>query len=142
MVAVAHPPPPHLGARSDPAAASRPSSSLDHAHPTAAAHPPPIISAAAQQQGAGPPPAAAPQPHHVGVKVRGLPYRSSPADILAFFSGYQFLSDSLQLGLDSAGRPSGEAWIRFVSPGEAQRAVQDLHGKYMGKRYLELCTCG
>ncbi len=77
----------------------------------------------------------------VTVKLRGLPYRSSPADILAFFSGYQFLPDSLQLGLDSAGRPSGEAWLSFVSPGEAQRAVQDLNRRYLGPRYLELSTC-
>jgi hypothetical protein len=41
------------------------------------------------------------------LQVRGLPYRSSPADILTFFQGYQYLPDSLQIGLDSLGRPSG-----------------------------------
>lgn len=31
------------------------------------------------------------------MQVRGLPYRSSPAEILAFFSGFQYLPDSLQV---------------------------------------------
>lgn len=49
-------------------------------------------------------------------QVRGLPYRSSPAEILTFFQGYQYLPDSLQIGLDSLGRPSGEAWLTFINP--------------------------
>ena len=75
------------------------------------------------------------------VKVRGLPYRSTPADILSFFIGYQYLPDSLQIGLDSLGRPSGEAWLTFVNPGEATRAVRDLNRQFLGNRYLELCIC-
>ena len=73
--------------------------------------------------------------------MRGLPYRSSPADILAFFQGYQYLPDSLQIGLDSLGRPSGEAWLTFVTPAEALRAVRDLNRHYLGNRYLELSIC-
>ncbi|KAL6763408.1 hypothetical protein V8C86DRAFT_3012807 [Haematococcus lacustris] len=70
--------------------------------------------------------------------VRGLPYRSSPADILAFFQGYQYLPDSLQIGLDTIGRPSGEAWLSFSSPQEAMRSVKELNRQFMGNRYLEL----
>ncbi|GFH06305.1 uncharacterized protein HaLaN_00913, partial [Haematococcus lacustris] len=47
--------------------------------------------------------------------VRGLPYRSSPADILAFFQGYQYLPDSLQIGLDTIGRPSGVSGLLAAS---------------------------
>lgn len=75
------------------------------------------------------------------VKVRGLPYRSSPAEILAFFLGYQYLPDSLQIGLDSMGRPSGEAWLTFVTPQEAMRAICDLNRQFLGTRYLELSIC-
>jgi hypothetical protein len=75
------------------------------------------------------------------VKVRGLPYRSTPNDILSFFIGYQYLPDSLQIGLDSLGRPSGEAWLTFVNPGEATRAVRDLNRQFLGNRYLELGIC-
>lgn len=73
--------------------------------------------------------------------MRGLPYRSSPAEILTFFQGYQYLPDSLQIGLDSLGRPSGEAWLTFVNPQEALRAVRDLNRHYLGNRYLELSLC-
>ncbi len=55
-----------------------------------------------------------------GAQIRGLPYRCSPAEILAFFEGYQYMPDSLQIGLDSAGRPSGEAWLTFNSPEEGK----------------------
>jgi heterogeneous nuclear ribonucleoprotein F/H len=75
------------------------------------------------------------------VKIRGLPFRSSPADILSFFSGYHYLPDSLQIGLDQLGRPSGEAWLNFVSPQEAMRSVRDLNRHYLGNRYLELSVC-
>jgi len=80
-------------------------------------------------------------PTSATVKVRGLPYRSSPAEILTFFQGYQYLPDSLQIGLDSLGRPSGEAWLTFVNPPEALRAVRDLNRHYLGSRYLELSIC-
>jgi heterogeneous nuclear ribonucleoprotein F/H/epithelial splicing regulatory protein 1/2 len=66
-------------------------------------------------------------------KVRGLPYRSTPMDILGFFYGYNYLPDSLQIGLDSLGRPSGEAWLSFASPDEAKRAVRDLNRQYLGR---------
>ena len=73
--------------------------------------------------------------------MRGLPYRSTPVEILGFFNGYQYLPDSLQIGLDSLGRPSGEAWLTFVSAEEAMRAVRGLNRQYLGSRYLELSLC-
>ncbi|GFR41617.1 hypothetical protein Agub_g2342 [Astrephomene gubernaculifera] len=75
------------------------------------------------------------------IKIRGLPYGSSPSEILAFFQSYHFLPDTLQIGLDQLGRPSGEAWLSFSSPQEALRAVRDLNRHYLGNRYLELSIC-
>lgn len=75
------------------------------------------------------------------VKMRGLPYHSSPSDILNFFNGYNAVSDTLQIGLDSLGRPSGEAWITFQDPGSALLAVRELNRHYLGNRYLELSVC-
>ncbi len=75
------------------------------------------------------------------VKIRGLPYRSSPSEILAFFQNYHYLPDTLQIGLDQLSRPSGEAWLSFASPQEALRAVRDLNRHYLGNRYLELSIC-
>lgn len=75
------------------------------------------------------------------VKMRGLPYRASPAAILDFFTGYHYLPDSLQMGLDASGKPSGEAWLSFISSDEAKRAVNDLNRRYLGTRYIELSVC-
>ncbi|KAG2452074.1 hypothetical protein HYH02_003110 [Chlamydomonas schloesseri] len=75
------------------------------------------------------------------IKIRGLPYGSSPSEILGFFQTYHFLPDTLQIGLDQLGRPSGEAWLSFTSPQEALRAVRDLNRHYLGNRYLELSIC-
>lgn len=100
-----------------------------------------------------PPPAGAVQGQFLGgsrvvqaassptVKIRGLPYRSSPSEILAFFQNYHYLPDTLQIGLDQLSRPSGEAWLSFASPQEALRAVRDLNRHYLGNRYLELSIC-
>mmetsp|Transcript_28108 Transcript_28108/g.75907 ORF Transcript_28108/g.75907 Transcript_28108/m.75907 type:complete len:391 (+) Transcript_28108:35-1207(+) len=85
--------------------------------------------------------AAVHNPTSSTVKVRGLPYRSSPAEILAFFSGFQYLPDSLQIGLDSLGRPSGEAWLSFINANEALKSVRDLNRHFLGNRYLELSIC-
>ncbi|KAG2488109.1 hypothetical protein HYH03_013258 [Edaphochlamys debaryana] len=75
------------------------------------------------------------------IKIRGLPYGSTPTEILAFFQSYQYLPDTLQIGLDQLGRPSGEAWLSFSGPQEALRAVRDLNRHYLGNRYLELSIC-
>jgi hypothetical protein len=72
------------------------------------------------------------------VKIRGLPFRATPTDILSFFDGYGYLAASLQLGVDALGRPSGEAWLSFTTPGEALRAVRERNRHYLGARYLEL----
>ncbi len=72
------------------------------------------------------------------VKIRGLPFRATPLDILTFFEGYGYVANSLQLGVDALGRPSGEAWLGFSSSEEALRAVRERNRAYLGQRYLEL----
>ncbi|KIZ06356.1 hypothetical protein MNEG_1601 [Monoraphidium neglectum] len=72
------------------------------------------------------------------VKIRGLPFRATPLDIFNFFEGYDHQVDSLQLGVDALGRPSGEAWLTFSSCEEALRAVRERNRHYLGNRYLEL----
>eukprot|EP00198_Chlamydomonas_reinhardtii_P002932 XP_001692268.1 predicted protein [Chlamydomonas reinhardtii] len=79
------------------------------------------LSAAGQQSGLG----TATSPT---IKIRGLPYGSSPSEILAFFQTYHFLPDTLQIGLDQLGRPSGEAWLSFTNPQEALRATTTVFG--------------
>lgn len=72
------------------------------------------------------------------VKIRGLPFRATPMDIISFFNGFEYIPESLHLGVDALGRPSGEAWLSFSSYEEARRAMESRNRHYMGTRYLEL----
>eukprot|EP00879_Flechtneria_rotunda_P015594 GHRR01016309.1.p1 GENE.GHRR01016309.1~~GHRR01016309.1.p1 ORF type:complete len:194 (+),score=47.29 GHRR01016309.1:267-848(+) len=72
------------------------------------------------------------------IKIRGLPFRATPLDIFNFFENYDVIAESLQLGVDALGRPSGEAWLTFTSSEEALRAVRERNRHYLGNRYLEL----
>lgn len=64
--------------------------------------------------------------------------RSTPLDIFNFFDSYDIIAESLQLGVDALGRPSGEAWLTFATSDEALRAVRERNRHYLGHRYLEL----
>jgi hypothetical protein len=64
--------------------------------------------------------------------------RATPLDIFNFFEGYEIIAESLQLGVDALGRPSGEAWLTFGGSEEALRAVRERNRHYLGNRYLEL----
>mmetsp|Transcript_8716 Transcript_8716/g.28688 ORF Transcript_8716/g.28688 Transcript_8716/m.28688 type:complete len:294 (-) Transcript_8716:182-1063(-) len=88
-----------------------------------------------QPMGMGPPSAGC------TLKLRGLPFRISPEEIMQFFQGYQFVPGSLTLGQDNLGRPSGEGWIIFVSAEEAERAQRERNREYIGSRYIELSVC-
>jgi len=72
------------------------------------------------------------------IKLRGLPYGSNKKDILSFFKGFAVLEASVTFGINSDGRPSGEAWVSFQSLEEARRAVRDKDRHHMGDRYVEL----
>jgi len=49
--------------------------------------------------------------------------------------------DSLFLGTDGRGRPSGEGWLTFETPDEALRCARERNRQYMGSRYLEISLC-
>ena len=77
-----------------------------------------------------PQPLAAPQqrgPTGTTVKMRGLPFRVSPAEVLSFFAGFEVAPDTLHLGSDAQGRPSGEGWLSFTTEEEAARAARERH---------------
>ena len=70
------------------------------------------------------------------VRMRGLPFRATVDDVLRFFTGFHVMPAGIVLG-QRDGRPSGEAWVTFASPNEAQRALSMNH-KNIGSRYVEL----
>ena len=72
------------------------------------------------------------------LRLRGLPYSASEAEVAAFFDGLR--PASIAIGRDDKGRASGEARVEFGSEGEAQAALQTHAGKKFGtsSRYIEL----
>ena len=67
------------------------------------------------------------------------PTRHAPSqvdDIFRFFNGFQVVPGGIVIG-QRDGRASGEAWVTFASPAEAQRALSKNNAN-LGSRYIEL----
>jgi len=60
------------------------------------------------------------------LKIKGLPYSVQRDDILAFFSDYGMIQDSLKIGVMSDGRLTGEACVLFETSEECQNAQAKL----------------
>lgn len=74
---------------------------------------------------------------HVCIKMRGLPFSALPNDIMDFFEGYKIAPNGIHIVPGVADRPTGEAFVEFVSKDEAHRAMQ-YHPRTMGGRFIEL----
>jgi len=75
---------------------------------------------------------------HTGyLRMRGLPFTSTKLDIFNFFMEYSPVEDSVTLTYRSDGRATGEGYIAFKTPDNAQDAMT-LHRNTMGSRYIEL----
>lgn len=75
---------------------------------------------------------------HTGfLRMRGLPFSAMKEDIFKFFVGYNPILDSIVLTYRNDGRATGEAYVGFASPEDAERAMA-LHRRSMGSRYIEL----
>ncbi len=71
------------------------------------------------------------------LKMRGLPYTATEADIVQFFSGLKIASGGVSIGHEASGRATGEAHVEFSSEADATSAMA-LHRQRMGSRYIEL----
>jgi hypothetical protein len=86
---------------------------------------------------------AAPHTHMRGpsghtIKMRGLPFRASQQDVYNFFDGFAVMPETLHIGSDAMGRPSGEGWLAFATPEEAERAARERNRQFIGSRFIEL----
>ena len=72
------------------------------------------------------------------VKLRGLQYGANINDVLNFFRGFGITEQHVTFGVNSDGRPSGEAWVSFARLEDARRAVREKDRHHMGDRYVEL----
>ena len=71
------------------------------------------------------------------IKMRGLPYSATEAEIANFFAGLKIANGGVSIGRDASGRASGEAHVEFVSDQDAQSAML-LNRQRIGARYIEL----
>ena len=67
------------------------------------------------------------------LRLRGMPFNSSEADVQSFFKGYALAAGGVKLGPQV-----GQATVRFKDAEDARRALVNLNHSYMGSRYIEL----
>ncbi|XP_067937467.1 epithelial splicing regulatory protein 1-like isoform X1 [Watersipora subatra] len=85
------------------------------------------------------------------VRLRGLPFEASVTDILSFLGDYarSIVFQGVHMVYNSAGTPSGEAFIQMDSEVAAESAAINRHKKFMllsgmggnKKRYIEVFQC-
>ncbi|KAG5175460.1 hypothetical protein JKP88DRAFT_203579 [Tribonema minus] len=71
------------------------------------------------------------------IRMRGLPYRASKADIMAFFQGCAVAEVNFVARAD--GRVTGEAYVKFASREDARQGLR-RDRDMIGNRYIELFT--
>jgi len=71
------------------------------------------------------------------VRLRGLPYGCSKEEITNFFSGLEIYPNGIAFPPDFGGRPSGEAYVQFVSRQETEKALE-RHRQMIAHRYIEI----
>jgi hypothetical protein len=67
------------------------------------------------------------------LRLRGMPFNSTEADVLAFFKGYPVIPGGVKMGPQT-----GQGTVRFAHADDARRALTSLNHGYMGSRYIEL----
>lgn len=73
------------------------------------------------------------------LRMRGLPFKATEADIEGFFeqTGVRVLEGGIHICKGHDGRVTGEAYVEFGSEEDARRGLQ-RHRDQMGSRYIEL----
>ncbi|KAH9605814.1 hypothetical protein KSS87_020408 [Heliosperma pusillum] len=75
---------------------------------------------------------------HTGIlRLRGLPFSAKKQDIKTFFKDFDLADDVIHITFNSAGRPSGDAFVKFASP-EDSKAAMVKDKMTLGSRYIEL----
>jgi len=80
------------------------------------------------------------------VRLRGLPFSATEEDVRVFLSQNGALhllldvNDAVRVQRRNNGRPTGNALL-LLKNGSPQEAIDALHGKHMGDRYIEVLAC-
>ncbi|XP_051925127.1 G-rich sequence factor 1 [Hippocampus zosterae] len=76
-------------------------------------------------------------PDSQAVRLRGLPFACTEDDIRRFFCGLELADNGVTMVINSRGRRTGEASVRFSSR-EAADAALLRDGELIGNRYIEV----
>uniref|UniRef100_A0A5B7AS99 RRM domain-containing protein n=2 Tax=Davidia involucrata TaxID=16924 RepID=A0A5B7AS99_DAVIN len=75
---------------------------------------------------------------HTGIlRLRGLPFSAGKDDIMDFFKDFFLSEDSIHVTVNSKGRPTGEAFVEFMSAEDSKTAMEKDR-MTLGSRYIEL----
>ncbi|XP_013914549.1 PREDICTED: RNA-binding protein 12B [Thamnophis sirtalis] len=72
------------------------------------------------------------------IKLKNIPFRASPNEILDFFHGYKIIPESLSVQHNEYGMFSGEAVIALINYKEAEAAINELNDRPIGQRKVRL----
>lgn len=79
------------------------------------------------------------------LKIKGVPFKATAADVRKFFAGYRVKHDGISFIMHADGRPTGMAFIEFETPQEAVRAMEKDRAKFgpeYGDRFCMLQLVG
>lgn len=76
------------------------------------------------------------------LRMRGLPFTATSADISMFFEGFGVRPEDVTLWLKPTGGSSGECSVEFRREELALKALKERNLQHMGHRYIELFQGG
>lgn len=71
------------------------------------------------------------------LRLRGLPYGCTKADIEKFFQGLVIAYDGIMMVIDFTGRFNGEAFVQFETISDAHKGLE-RHKQKISNRYIEI----
>merc|ERR1712232_1340013 len=77
-------------------------------------------------------------PSSCTLRIRGLPYECKAPEVADVLAEYGVLESDVNLTTNKGGKPSGECYVRFSTPQQAQMAFEEKQGQLIGSRYMEL----
>ncbi|XP_010222819.1 PREDICTED: RNA-binding protein 12B [Tinamus guttatus] len=74
----------------------------------------------------------------VPVRLKNLPFKATPNEILDFFYGYRVIPESVSIQYNEQGLPSGDAIVAMTNYEEAMAAINELNDRPIGPRKVKL----
>ncbi|XP_068020452.1 RNA-binding protein 12B [Melanerpes formicivorus] len=74
----------------------------------------------------------------VPIRLKNLPFKATPNEILDFFYGYSVIPESVSVQYNEQGLPSGDAIVAMTNYEEAMAAINELNDRPIGQRKVKL----